>query len=73
MRRTDAERDQQSVAREPRGARDRRREGRLVADQVVGGKHQQHRVALRIGDAERGERNGRRRVAAEGLEQERAS
>ncbi len=73
MRRRDAERHEHAVAARARAARvDRRGERGLVADQVVGRQHQQHGVVavarLRV---KRGERDRRRRVAAERLEQER--
>ena len=70
MRGTDAERHQRAVLREARGARDRRHERRVIADEVIGRQHEKHDVvAMAAVRPQRRERDGRRRVAAEGFEQ----
>ena len=72
MCRTDPEGHQHSLPCDCRGTQDGGRERSLVAYQMVRRQYEQHRIVavprLRV---QRGERDGRRRVAAERLEQER--
>ena len=74
VRRAQAEGDEHAFAGECRCALDRGAERRDVLDQVVGGHREEHGIAavLRRDDT-RGERDGRRGVAAEGLEQQRVA
>ena len=66
----DAEGDQQPLAREGHRVGDGAREGRLVADEVVGGKHQHRGVrAHAVARPQRRERDRRGRVAPEGFQQ----
>ena len=68
--RGDAERDERSAAREIRCAGHRRGESGLVANQMIGGKHDDDCIAsVACLDDERRKGDGRCRVAAEGLEQ----
>jgi hypothetical protein len=69
---SDAERHQRPAPSEARSARDGRGKGGVVAHQMIGRQHEQHRIVT-VGPlrAKRGERNGRGRIAPEGLEQER--
>ena len=73
--RHDAEGDELAVARCAKADLDRLVEALDVADHVVGRHHQQHRIGTvrrsRADRRQRGHRDGRRRVTADGLEDDR--
>jgi hypothetical protein len=68
-----AEGDQLALLREAGAGDQRGAEGVGIADDMVGGQHQQHGVVALLAVLQRGgggQRHGRRRVAADGLEQD---
>jgi hypothetical protein len=73
MRGVDAERDQRARLSKGRGARHREDERCVIADQVIGRKHEQHGIAVMSAlRPQRRERHCGRRVAAERLEEVRS-
>ncbi len=68
MRRNDAEGDDEPTLGETAGAFDRGVKGFQIGDHVIGGHHQQQRIVLIALQGERDGRQGRRGVAAAGLE-----
>jgi hypothetical protein len=70
-RRHDPHRRDLALRRAMHAGRDGRMKARAVRDGVVGGHHRHHRIAAVGDDAQRGERQRRRRIAAERLEHDR--